>query len=230
MLRAVVFDFDGILVDTEPFHHRAFMEVLAPYGIECSWEEYLEGYVGFDDRDALYRFFRQARSEQPAEGLSGLLRAKARAFQQVVRGGVTPYPGAAELVRTLAPGIPLALCSGALRSDVLPILEQLDLLRHFRVLVTADEVPVSKPDPACYSLAVERLDRLFPSAGIRPESCLAIEDTPAGIASARGAGLPVLAVTNSFPAERFRELGCCRVVSSLAPLGIEELRALCPNG
>ncbi len=225
MLASVIFDFDGVIVDTEPFHHQAFMEVLRPFGISCSWSEYLEHYAGFDDRDAFRSFFCNAGRRLSKGGLRDLLAAKAEAFANIVAGGVTPYPGVLGLIRTLAYDLPLGLCSGAVRSDILPILGQLGLENDFRVIVTADDVTVSKPDPACYRLTLEKLGCLAPDLCTSVNGCLAIEDTPTGIAAARGAGLAVLAVTNNYPAERLQGEGCT-VRSSLVGLGVTELQKM----
>jgi beta-phosphoglucomutase len=137
---------------------------------------------------------------------------------------VVPYPGVVELATELAGRLPLALCSGALPSDILPILSQHSLVNVFSVMVTAADVEASKPDPASYRLAVERLQSAFPDLGIAPSSCLAIEDTPAGIASANGAGIRAVAVTNSYPADRLQS--ACKVVDSLAGLGFDDLNHL----
>lgn len=225
MLAAVIFDFDGIIVDTEPFHHKAFMEVLKPYGIACSWADYLEHYAGFDDRDAFRAFFSNAGKRLSKTKLLHLLAEKAETFAAVVAGGVTPYPGVLGLIRTLAHDLPLGLCSGAVRSDILPILSQIGLDNIFRVIVTADDVPVSKPDPACYRLALQQLSCVAPDLCSQGKGCLAIEDTPTGIAAARGAGLPVLAITNNYPAERLQGEGCT-VRSSLVGIGVAELQAI----
>lgn len=224
MLAAVIFDFDGIIVDTEPIHYRAFQEVLAPLGLGYSWEEYVTHYIGFDDRDAFREAFRSTGKPIDDETLRALIERKAAAFQGIISAGVNPYPGAVELIRAVSGNIPLALCSGALTSDILPILEQLDLAGAFDVMVTAEHVVASKPDPASYAMAVRRLREAFPDRGILPEKCLAIEDTPAGIASAAGAGIPVLAVTNSYPAEKLT--GALQVLHSLAEVTLEELRKL----
>ena len=224
MLAAVVFDFDGIIVDTEPLHYKAFQEVLAPLGYGYSWEEYLRTYLGFDDRDAFREAFRVARQNITHEVLSRLIDQKAEAFQQAIASGVEPYPGVVDLVRSIAGNVPLALCSGALPSDILPIIKQLGIADAFDVIVTAADVSASKPDPESYAQTVQKLTEAFPGKGITPAGCLAIEDTPAGIASATGAGLRVLAVTNSYPAER---LGSAfKVVSSLAGIDLAGLRLL----
>ena len=153
-----------------------------------------------------------------------LIDEKGRAFQRTIATGVEPYPGVVELIRSIAGNLPLALCSGALPSDIHPILTQLGIDGAFDVIVTAADVAASKPDPESYALAVARLAARFPDHGDHSRTCLAIEDTPAGIASATGAGLKVLAVTNSYPEERLG--GACKVVQSLVGIDLEGLRLL----
>jgi beta-phosphoglucomutase len=229
MPAAVIFDFDGVIVDSEPLHYRAFMEVLAPHGIACTWDEYREHYMGFDDRDGFRAFFALAGRTITPSILLELTAAKAATFQTVVADGVVPYPGVLELIDALGKVLPLALCSGALRSDILPVLEKFNLEGVFQVIVTADDVAVSKPDPASYRLAVESLAQLLPDLGISPGKVLAIEDTPAGITSALAAGLRVLGVTNNYPAGRLVREGCLLVVDSLEGMTPSGLEALCPN-
>lgn len=223
MLDAVIFDFDGVIVDTEPLHYKAFQEILVPLGLGYSWQEYLELYMGFDDRDAFRESFRAAGRTLSADALKNLIDDKAEAFLKIVSVGVAPYPGVVELIRSISGNLPLGLCSGALRSDIDPILAQLGLSDAFDTLVTADEVAASKPDPQSYRLTLQRLQELFPDR-IAPAASLAIEDTPAGIASATGAGLKVLSVTNSYPEDRLT--GACRVVDSLVGVDLEGLRLL----
>jgi beta-phosphoglucomutase len=224
MLSAVIFDFDGIIVDTEPLHYKAFQEILVPRGRGYSWEEYVGHYIGFDDRDAFREVFRRSGATLGAEELQLLITEKAEAFQRIIATGAEPYPGVVELITSLSGTLPLALCSGALRGDIVPILAQLRLSDAFDCMVTADEVTASKPDPESYLLAVRRLVELFPSRGITPSTAIAIEDTPAGIASATGAGLKVLAVTNSYPAERL--CSAVKVVESLVGVDVQSLSSL----
>lgn len=224
MLKAVIFDFDGIIVDTEPLHYRAFQRILEPLGKGYPWDDYVSRYMGFDDRDAFLEAFAAAGEQLSHEMLEQLIDQKAMIFQEVIASGVLPYPGVVELATELAGKLPLALCSGALPSDILPILKQHALENVFSVIVTAADVEASKPDPASYRLAVERLQTAFPDHGIDPSSCLAIEDTPAGIASANGAGIRVVAVTNSYPADHLQS--ACKVVESLAELGFDDLDRL----
>lgn len=198
---AVIFDFDGILVDTEPMHYEAFRKVLEPRGMGFTWKEYVEIYMGFDDRDAFREAYRAKETELDAANLAELVAAKSRAFRDGLRNGVSAYPGAVPMIKSLhAAGLPLALCSGALRSDIDPILARLGVARCFPVIVAADDVRKSKPDPESYALAFRRLSEAFPSRLTIPEKSIAVDDTPAGIRSAKGAGLRVLAVTNSYGA------------------------------
>ncbi|MBP2669555.1 MAG: HAD-superfamily hydrolase, subfamily variant 3 [Deltaproteobacteria bacterium] len=203
---AVIFDFDGIIVDTEPLHYKAFLSVLEPLGLGFAWEEYVATYMGFDDRDAFREAYRARGRDLDGKSLKSLVAAKSRAFLDILRAGVEPYPGAVPMIESLhVAGVPLAISSGALLSDVAPILGGLGIDRCFPVVVTADDVRKSKPDPECYALAFRRLSRMRPARVTVPERSFAIEDTPAGIRSAKGAGLRVLAVTNSYGAGELAE-------------------------
>ena len=199
MLSAIIFDFDGVIVNTEPLHYRAMQEVLAPLGLGYAWEDYMALYIGFDDRDAIReRYKKDGRAPGDAE-LQSLIKKKADAFERlVVEEGADPYPGVVRFIRSLVGQVPVALCSGALRRDVSPILARLHLDRCFNVMVTSDDVKTSKPDPECYALTVERLSAAYPHVGISAGTCLAVEDTPAGITAAKGAGVKVLALPNSY--------------------------------
>ena len=224
MLAAVIFDFDGVIVDSEPLHYRAFQKVLEPLGLGYGWELYVAEYLGFDDRDAFREAFKSKRRLLSDSELERLIGLKAEAFLEIIGSGVVPYPGVIELIREISGALPLASCSGALRSDIVPILRQFGLEGLFDVIVTADDVTASKPDPACYRLTVEKLADRFPHSGIAPERCLVIEDTPGGIAAARAASLAVIGVTNSYPAGRLT--GTLRIVTSLEELSLHDLHLL----
>jgi beta-phosphoglucomutase len=224
MLAGVIFDFDGVIVDTEPLHYRAFQKILEPLGLGYGWDTYVADYLGFDDRDAFREAFRSRGRPLSGTELEPLIEQKAQAFLEIIATGVRPYPGAVELISGISGRLPLAICSGALRSDILPVLEQFGLGSVFDVIVTADDVTASKPDPACYRLTVERLSAACPGKGIAPESCIVIEDTPGGIAAARGAGLAVVGVTTSYPADRLA--GTARIVTSLEELTPDDLALL----
>ena len=197
---AVIFDFDGVIVDTEPLHYAAFQRLLEPLGLGFSWDQYVETYMGFDDRDAFIEAFKGEEAGLSTPALLELIEQKATLFQEIIRGGINAYPGVISLIRSIRDSrTPLAISSGALRSDITPILETLGITDCFDIIVTAEDVAKSKPDPESYRLAFSRLNS-FHSLNLPAQQVLAIEDTPAGIAAAKGAGLQVLAVTNSYPA------------------------------
>ena len=214
---AVIFDFDGVIVDTEPIHYQVFQDILEPLGLGYTWDEYINTYMGFDDRDAFREAFRTAGKTLTSDRLQELISQKAGIFEQVVSRGVTPYTGVIELIHKLsAKAIPLAISSGALRSDIMPILEQLNIKQYFSHIVTADDVPQSKPHPASYLSAKEKLLFSFSDKLNKDSLIYAIEDTPAGIQSAKGAGLSVVAVTNSYQAEKLGQADT--IVQSLEQL------------
>jgi beta-phosphoglucomutase len=221
MLKALIFDFDGIIVDTEPVHYRAFQEILNPLGLGYTWEDYVSFYMGFDDREAFREVFNAHNKELDERNLDLLISRKAEVFLKIIENGINPYPGVVELIRSLSGEIPLALCSGARTSDIYPILENLEILDKFDVIVTAEDVSASKPDPASYVLAFQKLCSMYPHLMIKPEDCLAIEDTPAGINSAKSAGISVLAVSNSYSKEKLP--GALLVVNSLKSITLQRL-------
>jgi beta-phosphoglucomutase len=203
--KAVIFDFDGVIVDTEPLHYATFQRILEPLGLGFSWELYVETYMGFDDRDAFIEAFKEQENGLSAAELQTLIKRKADLFQEIIRDGISAYPGVVNLIRKIRSSrTPLAISSGALLSDIEPILETLAIADCFDVIVTAEDVARSKPDPESYRLAHTRLNA-FHSLTIPAHQVLAIEDTPAGIAAAKGAGLQVLAVTNSYPAAQLSQ-------------------------
>jgi HAD superfamily hydrolase (TIGR01509 family) len=225
-LRAVIFDCDGVLVDTEPLHYQAFQEVLGPLGLGFDYDHYLKAYIGFDDRDAFLEAFREAgRSLDPA-ALAGLIQEKELALKRIASKGISSFPGVVELVRELVlHKIPLAVASGALRHEVEAFTEALELRDAFPVIVAANDVNRSKPDPETYLKALQRLKENPSLSDLDPVSCIAIEDTPAGIESAKAAGLYVIGVANSYPGSLLLGLAN-HVVESLVKLDVAKLVGL----
>jgi len=202
---SVIFDFDGVIVDTEPLHYKSFQRVLDPLALGFSWQDYVDVYMGYDDRDAFEEAFIAGGRKLNSAILHSLISEKALFFQEIIRDGVSTYPGVVDLIHRLhAEKIPLAISSGALRSDIEPILKILGLQECFDVIVTAEDVIKSKPDPECYQLAFDKLCLRHKMALLKG-STVAIEDTPAGILSAKLAGLQVIAVSNSYPPEKLSD-------------------------
>lgn len=196
---AVIFDFDGTLVDTEPLHERAIRAALRGIGIDLSREAFYSRFVGLpDDRVYAQAVMAAGRSLLPEE-LAGLRTAKNAIFEELVNTDQPAlYEGVEPLLRTVAMRCPIAVASAAQRHEILGVLGRAGVSGLFRTVVGVEDVMRSKPDPAPYLLACERL-------GVQAGRCIAVEDTPTGVASARGAGLRVVAVGHTFMRERLGE-------------------------
>ncbi|MEX2607113.1 MAG: HAD family phosphatase [Kiritimatiellia bacterium] len=214
MIKACIFDFDGILADTEELHFQSFQKVLEPMGAGFDWDRYVKDYIAFDSSQVFAAALKAAGIEDTPVSLSGLIDQKVTAFADLLRAAnVPPLPGALEAVRFAHQRGPLALCTGAERKDVTPLLEAFGIIDLFQTIVTADDVSISKPDPECYTLAASLLHT-------PPGECLAIEDTPGGLHAARGAGCQTLGVTTTHLESQLRP-HADRVVDSL--LGFSDL-------
>jgi HAD superfamily hydrolase (TIGR01509 family) len=220
-MRAVIFDFDGVLVNSEPLHFRALRESLAGEGISITEEEYLREYVAYDDRGSIrIALERHGRLVSP-ERVHAVARSKAEAFERLM-AEVPFYPGARELVRELAAEMPVAIASGARREEIERILHAGGLLDAFSAVVGADDVARTKPDPEPYLAAFHLVATRAP--GLTPGQCLVFEDTIPGIAAARAAGMKVVGVAQTYPADKLRLAH--RVVPSLDGLDLAEVRAI----
>jgi len=220
-MRAVIFDFDGVIVDSEPIHYRTLAGALREDGVVIDEEEYRSRYLAYDDREAI-RVSLETHGEEPElERIDRIARSKARLFDAAT-AEVRLLPGVRELVRSLGLLHPLGIASGALHGEIEKILAAADLREAFDTIVAADDVARSKPDPETYLKAVSRLRERAP--GLQPAECLAFEDSVAGIVSARAAGMRVVGVASSYPPDKLT--AAHRVVGSLEGLDEEGARRL----
>jgi HAD superfamily hydrolase (TIGR01509 family) len=219
-LRAVIFDFDGVLVNSEPLHFRTLREILLPEGISIDEDEYLHHYLAYDDRGAIRLALERHGIPFDSERVDRIAERKAAIFDAAA-AEVPLFPGVRELLDGLAAEMPLAIASGALHGEIETILSSGGLLPVFHVIVGADDVTQGKPHPEPYLTAMAGLEPHAPQ--LRPEECLVFEDSMPGIAAARAAGMTVVGVTNSYPAARLS--AAHRVVESLEGLGPADLRA-----
>ena len=192
MLRAIIFDFDGVIVNSEPLILKLTQQMAAQEGWTVTDDEYYRDYLALDDRGIIEHLYRSHGRRLDAARRDELVEWKARAYEQIIRNGLPPMPGALEFVRKVAASCPLAIASGSLRSEIEHLLEKLELRQHFRALATADDCERSKPDPQVFRIALARLRELpeFRSAPLSSGECLAIEDAPGGIDAAHAAGRP----------------------------------------
>ncbi len=223
-LRAAVFDFDGVIVDSEPLHFRSLQAALAGEGVEITEQEYRDELLAYDDRSSIRIAFERRGERLDPERLERAARAKAESFAELIPQ-IAVYPGARELISWLGARVPLAIASGARREEIEAILAGAGLRGAFRAVVGAEDAGRTKPDPAPYLEAARRLGKTL--SGLAPGDCLALEDSVAGVLSALGAGMKVVGVAHTYPAEKLRS--ATRVVDSLAALEPGSLGGLFEN-
>lgn len=220
----VIFDFDGVLVNSEPLHFRAFAEVAAAEKIDLSENEYYGELIGFDDKGAWKHLFAQRHRELDPKTFLRVMTRKSEVMRELIaRRQYRALPGADELVRALWRDYPLGICSGALREEIETMLEGISLRDCFGVIVAAEDVSVGKPDPSGYLLAAKLIAEKH-KREIAPQDCLVIEDAPKVVTRARKAGFGVLAVTSTYSAEKFGDADW--IVPSLRP---DDVRAAVPK-
>ena len=218
-LRAIVFDFDGVIANSEPLHFQAFRDVLAGEGLALSERDYYDRYLGFDDVGV----FRAVGVE--AMRIDDLLKQKAARIEALERDVSILFPGAAAAVRRLAATVPLAIASGAIGAEIRRVLEREQLSQFFVAVISADDTPKSKPAPDPYLHAVARLDAAC-GGHLLPRECVAIEDSRWGLESARTAGLRTVGITHTYAAGT---LVADLVVDALDRLEIGSLRSICSD-
>ena len=224
MLRAIIFDFDGVVADSEPLHFAVFQRVLGELGFFLSQEEYYAEYLGYDDKGCFTAFLAsRGRSASPAV-IDQLVGRKAAIYLEHINRQLVIFPGVREFVREAAKQYRLAICSGALRQEIELILEATGIRQQFEHITSSEDVTRGKPDPEGFLHALRSLNVRSDGAVVKPEHCLVIEDSIPGIRGARAAGMKVLAVANTHPGEELSEADV--TTDSLASITLHELEEL----
>jgi HAD superfamily hydrolase (TIGR01509 family) len=225
-LQAIVFDFDGVIANSEPLHLMAFQRALADEGLELTASDYYARYLGFDDVGMVEAFGRDRGLPMGPDRVTTLLARKGEQMQALLREGSVLFPGAIDFIREAAAAVPIAIASGALRHEIDEIIDAAGVGDLFGAIVAAGDTPESKPSPAPYRLAFERL-REQTGHALDPRRSVAIEDSRWGLESARGAGLRLVGVTNSYRAEELSDAEL--VVDGLQALTLPALDQLCAS-
>jgi beta-phosphoglucomutase len=219
-LRALIFDFDGVIANTEPLHFAGLRQTLKEIGIELTEAEYYADYLGYDDRGCfIAALTANGRPIDPA-AISRLMKRKAVAYLESVKHHQVIFPGIPEFVRDAARIYPLAIASGALRHEIEYILEEAGLRKEFLHIISAEDVSKGKPDPQPFLMALKALQQQ--DAGLTTTSCLVIEDSLPGIRSAKAAGMKVLAVTNTHTVQDLHEAHA--ITDGLQEISLADLR------
>lgn len=227
MLKAVIFDFDGVISDSEPCHFTAFNEVLRDFGVQLTERQYYAAYLGFTD----YELFEMVGSEYKTDfggtSIEQLVKRKARFFQELIRQTDHLIDGVTDLIERLGKNnIKIAINSGATAADIIIMLEGSAIENSFDVVVSADDVVKGKPEPEGYLLTLEKLNAISDSP-ISARQCVAIEDSRWGILSAKKAGMRIVAVTHSYCAEELKDADM--VIDSVKQLKISDMQKLCSD-
>ncbi|MGD0596299.1 MAG: HAD family phosphatase [Sedimentisphaerales bacterium] len=225
MLGAVIFDFDGVLVDSEQIHHKAFNRVLAKFNYQLSSHEYYDRFLGLSDEELLRIVDKERHLSLSNQQFGQLLSEKANLFKEMAATEAGIIEGVPKFLNMLSDGrIPMAICSGALQPEIEMILEGAGLRSYFEVIVSAEQVERGKPDPEGFLLALKLLNKRMHKS-IKPEDCVVIEDSHWGLEAARAAGMRAVAITNTYAAEHLKPAD--KVIVHLSDLSLSELNTIC---
>ena len=216
-IAAIIFDFDGVLADTEALHLRAIQDALASHGHILDDTVYRERYLGYGDRDIFVELARDSGWMLDPSALDALMMLKAERYRHHLAAGQALYATAAACVGCLSAKFPLAIASGSLRAEIRDILAAGGLLDSFRAIVGADDVAAGKPAPDPYLRAAALL-------GVEPPSAVAIEDSRWGLESARAAGMRTIGITTTYSASALTLADV--VVSSLDEITVDVIERL----
>ena len=221
MLQAIIFDFDGVIADSEPLHLRAYQQVLQTEGIELTREDYYARYLGFDD-SGLFRALAKDRGISITdEKVDGWIDVKTQIVEDLLTSDAILFPGAVTCIQTLAKSRPLAIASGALEPEIALVLNHTGLADCFKAISSASDGVRGKPAPDLYLLALAKLRHLLE---VNATGCVAIEDSHWGLEAARLAGLRTVAITHTYPAAELT--GADLVVDQLSEITLPKLEAL----
>jgi len=223
MLRAIVFDFDGVLANSEPLHLRAYQDILAGEGIALAEDDYYARYLGYDDVGAFAAIGRDRGRGWSRPDVDRLVASKAVRLEALERDVSVLFPGAANAVRRASIAVPIAIASGARGEEIRRVLEREQLSSCFTAIVAAEDTPISKPAPEPYLRAVELLGIAID--GLTPGDCVALEDSRWGLQSARAAGLRTVGVAQTY--ERSALLEADLVIDAIESLDLRDLARLC---
>ena len=217
MIKAILFDFNGVIINDEPLQMQAYKEVLEPEGIALSEKDYY-GSLGMDDVTFLKAAFARSGKELTADQTTKILEQKTVAHRALIHDEIPFFPGVINLIKEARNHFKLGVVSMARRADIVYVLERADVLKDFDIIVSADDVSVCKPDPQCYNQGFQKIDRLFTAENKYPivrAEVLVIEDAPPGVRAGKSAGMYVLGVTNTVAEIELRQAGADSVTKNL---------------
>jgi phosphoglycolate phosphatase/beta-phosphoglucomutase len=218
MIKAICFDFNGVIIDDEPLQLIAYQEALSQQGIELTENDYY-GALGMNDEMLVRASFERAKKNLTDEVRASVSAAKVARHRQLMEAELPLFPGVVTFLKAAARSYPLALVSMATKDEIAYVLDRAQLRSLFSAIVSTEDVNLCKPAPDCYLIALEKLNERRRGERQRllsANECLVIEDSPPGIQSGRQAGMRTLGVTNTVSEEQLRAAGAEVVTASLA--------------
>jgi len=225
MLKAVIFDFDGVITDSEVLHLRAFNRSLVPFGVEITTKDYYQNYLGFSDFDCYKALIEHGLLKVDEPEIPEIIKEKSRIYEQLARTEGRTIEGVHEFLKMLDGNhIPMAICSGSLLVEIELMLDEAKLRHFFTTIVSAEQVKQGKPHPEGFLLTLRKLNEICQSP-IAANECVVIEDSQWGLKAGKAAGMHVIAVTTSYDADQLPIAE--RIVDRLNELTINDLHQLC---
>lgn len=217
MIKALLLDFNGVIIDDEPLQMKAYQEILKDEGIDLTEEQYYEC-MGLNDEVFLKTIYKRAEKDFPSEKLPGIVEAKTDRWREQIEERIPLFDGIEDFIKRMENDFTLGLVSMARRSEIEYVLEKTGLGKSFSAIVSAEDVSTTKPNPECYQKGFRLVDFVRTSQGRSPitrKQCVVIEDSTQGIIAGKKVRLNTLGVTNSVSAEKLREAGADVVTESL---------------
>lgn len=226
MIQAILFDFNGVIIDDEMLQMKAYQEVFVPYGVPLSEAQYLQA-LGMDDQTFVRAAFSTAGVELTSEAMMAIAAAKQEVHRRLLTDDLPLFHGVKTFLTAASRRFTLGLVSMANREEIGYIFERAGLAPLFSIVVSAEDVGSCKPAPDCYLKGLEKLNEKRRGAGrpsLQASDCLAVEDSPPGIASARAGGMRALGVTNTVSEADLRAAGAEVVTRDLADWTVDAVR------
>ncbi len=217
MIKAILMDFNGVIINDEPLQMQAYQEILKGKDIELTEADYYSC-LGMDDKTFIEAAFKRAGRECTADKNKSINDQKTARWREIVDKEMPLFDGVENFVRKMSQSFALGIVSMARREEIEYVLNKVGLLRNFAIIVSAEDVSVCKPDPECYHKGFNQIDAFRTRSGSNPivhADCLVIEDSPPGIVAGKRAGLKTLGITNTVSAKELRDAGADAVSKNL---------------
>ena len=222
MIKAILMDFNGVIIDDEPVQMKAYQKVLAAENITLTEEQYYSC-LGMDDRTFVRAAFERAGMPLEEERLARLVEGKSLVWRELISDGVPLFPDAVSFIGKMSRKFKMGIVSMARGANIEYALTRSGLRNNFSFIVSAEMVTRHKPDPACFLLGLSEMCKLMPDALLKPGECLVVEDAPPGVVAGNNAGMKTLAVLNTVDEAAMRAARASAVAKSLADWSPESL-------